>query len=186
MDDGARRERNPGVGRQTFGIEQLRDRLGAELVFDVVIEDSSHDQSLSLIGQEQLRFLVAHVPVGHLAHDPSSFRRRPVHAGGDAFDDRGAFELGEHPEHLHHHLARRRRGVERLGRRAQRHAGAIEVLGYLRQLAHVSRQSVDAMHEQKLIHALGRIRERVLKALPLQRRARRLIGIARHDSPRVL
>jgi hypothetical protein len=66
VDDRARRERNTRLGRETFGVEQLFDRLRAELIFDVEIKDAPHDAGLRVVGQEQLRFLVAQVPVGDL------------------------------------------------------------------------------------------------------------------------
>jgi len=41
------------------------------------------------------------------------------HPGGDPLDDRGPLELGEHREHLQHHLAGGGGGIERLGCRAK-------------------------------------------------------------------
>jgi hypothetical protein len=37
-------------------------------------------------------------------------------ASGDAIDDRGVLELGEHREHLQHHAPGGGAGVKRLGR----------------------------------------------------------------------
>jgi len=121
VDHRTRRERHSRLGRKPFRVEQLRDRLGAELTFDVEVKHAPHGRCLCFMRPQQLRVLVAHVPVGDLADDPAALRRGPVHARDNALDDRGALELGEDPEHLHHHLSRLRRGVERLGGGAQRH-----------------------------------------------------------------
>jgi hypothetical protein len=39
------------------------------------------------------------------ADDPATLGGGTLHPGGDALDDRGSLELGEHREHLQHHLA---------------------------------------------------------------------------------
>jgi hypothetical protein len=50
---------------------------------------------------------------------PAAFAGAALDPGGDAVDDGGVLELGEHAEHLQHHPSCRRAGVEWLGRRAQ-------------------------------------------------------------------
>ncbi|HUZ98450.1 MAG TPA: hypothetical protein VMU74_03745 [Gaiellaceae bacterium] len=56
-------------------------------------------------------------------------------------------ELREHRQHLQHHPSSSRTGVERLRRRLENNIECVEFLGELCELAHLPRESVDAVDE---------------------------------------
>lgn len=85
------------------------------------------------------------------ARHPPALGGGSFHARGDAVDDRSSLELGEHLEHLQHHLAGGRRSVERLSRGPEPDSNVVEFFGYLRELANVSAQPIDAIEEQELV-----------------------------------
>ena len=59
----------------------------------------------------------------------------------------GAFELGEHAEHLDHHPPGGGGGVERFGGGAERDAGGVEVFEDLREPANGAGEPVDTVDE---------------------------------------
>jgi hypothetical protein len=65
-------------------------------------------------------------------------------------DDGGAFELGEHAEHLDHHASGGGGGVERFGGGPERDSGGVEVFGDLRQAAEGAGEPVDAVDQQQV------------------------------------
>ena len=165
--------------------EQAGDRGRAEPVTGVQLEHAADDWRLALVRDEVL-VVVAAVAEGESAVCPAPLLGAPFDAGGDAVDDRGVLELGEHGEHLQHHPARGRAGVERLGRRAQRHPDPIQLLGELRELAHLPRQPVDAVDEQQIDRAGARELERGLQAGPLELGAGRAVLLVGDDPPALL
>src|SRR4029077_20500307 len=73
----------------------------------------------------------------------AAFSARRGQTGGRPFADHGAFELGEATDHLHHHATRWRRGVDRLGDRAEAGAGGADSLHDVEYVFQRPRQAVE-------------------------------------------
>ncbi|HEX5247792.1 MAG TPA: hypothetical protein VFW41_11755 [Gaiellaceae bacterium] len=93
--------------RRGFRVKGARDRGRAQLPFRVEVEDATDDRRLHFVRNKQLGLFVAGVAVGSAAAHPFAFADAAFESGGDAVDDGGVFELGEHAEHLQHHPSRR-------------------------------------------------------------------------------
>jgi hypothetical protein len=130
-----------------FRVEDLRDRLGAHPVLGVHAEDAPDDIDACRVGDDLLPVSVSEVAERCGTNDPAPFGSRTLHPSRDALDDRGPLELGEHREHLQHHLAGGGGGIERLGCRAKRDAEVVEVLTDLRELEDTSGQTVHPVDE---------------------------------------
>ncbi|HEX4114736.1 MAG TPA: hypothetical protein VHY18_02565 [Solirubrobacteraceae bacterium] len=89
-----------------FVHEAPGDRSGTEPAGRVAGEDAADDGRGALIGDELL-LLVACVSEWDASVGPASFPGASLNAAGDAVDDGGVLELGEHAEHLQHHAAGR-------------------------------------------------------------------------------
>jgi hypothetical protein len=177
-EDQLERVRRPALlpwRRRAFGVEHARDRGGAELALGVQVKDPADDRRLDRVRDQELALRAARVAVGRAAAHPAAFADAPLEAGGDAVDDRCVFELGEDAEHLQHHPAGGRASVERLGRRLEHNLELVELVAEPGELAHLARESVDAVDEQQIEAALARERERLLQARPVECRRARLI-----------
>ncbi|HUZ15266.1 MAG TPA: hypothetical protein VMU72_03695 [Gaiellaceae bacterium] len=105
-EDELQRVRRPAVlarRRCGFRVEGTGDGGGAEFPVRVELEDAAHDRCLHFVGHEQLGVFVAGVAVGGAAAHPFAFADAAFESCGDAVDDGGVFELGEHTQHLQHH-----------------------------------------------------------------------------------
>jgi hypothetical protein len=141
-----------------------------------------------LFGDRFEEAVVAGDPVAdrRRAGHPAALARFAFHAGGDPFDDRGAFELGEDAEHLHHHASGGAGGVERLGGRAEGDARFVEFGQDLRERAHGAGEPVDAEDQEQVVAASPGGGERVLQAGPFQHGAGHLVLVAMDDPPALL
>jgi hypothetical protein len=92
------------------------DRDRAEAFAGVEVEDPPHDRRLDLVGDKRALLVGEEVAERRSAGVPAAFLGAALDPGGDAVDDRGVLELGEHGQHLQHHPAGRGAGVERLRR----------------------------------------------------------------------
>ncbi|HKS43728.1 MAG TPA: hypothetical protein VJT49_01185 [Amycolatopsis sp.] len=137
----------PGLGAVAVGGQSLGDELGTEFVVDVHGEDAFHDWLL-VVDDDELAAAADFVTVGAVAAGPFAAGGFAFHAVDDAVDDGGAFELGEHRQHLHHHATGGGGGVEGFGRRPERHARVFEVGEDLRQAPDRSGQPVHAVDQQ--------------------------------------
>jgi hypothetical protein len=108
------------------------DRDRAQTLARVEIEDPVHDRRLHRVGHQGALLVGEEVAERRPARIPAALLGAALDPGTDAVDDRGVFELGEHGQHLQHHPAGRRAGVERLRRGAQGDPVGIELLGQLR------------------------------------------------------
>jgi hypothetical protein len=95
-------------------------------------------------------------------------------------------ELGEHGQHLQHHPPGCGAGVERLGRRAQRDPVGVELLGQLRQLAHLAREPVDAVDEQQVDRFVAGEIERGMQAGAVELGAGRSVLLVSDNPPALL
>lgn len=138
-----------------------------------------------LVGHEALVVVAAvaerDAPVG-----PVALLGAALDPGGDPVDDRGVLELGEHGEHLQHHPPRRRTRIERLGGRLQDDAEAVELLGELRELAHLPREPIDAVDQQHIDPLPAGEVERRLQAGPVEAGAGRAVLVVGDDPPAFL
>jgi hypothetical protein len=180
------RERNAVLAPVPLRVEDLSDRLGAHPFFRVHAEDAPDDVDADRVRHDSLAVAISEVAEGRRADDPAALGGRTLHPGGDPLDDRRSLELGEHGEHLQHHLAGGGGSVERLGRRAKRDAEIVEVLADLRELADASGQAVHPVDEQQLVDAGRGLGHRLPEPGPVQRRAGSLVGEPTHDPPPVL
>jgi hypothetical protein len=121
--------------------------------------------------------------LGGAAAHPFAFADAAFEAGGDAVDDRGVFELGEHAEHLQHHPPRRRAGIERLRRRLEDDVELIEFLAQPGELTHLTAQPVDAVDEQQIDPFLAGEVECLLQAGPVEAGAGGLVFVGGDDQP---
>jgi hypothetical protein len=116
-------------------------------VVDHELEDLPDDGSLDLVGFELVAALGQRVAVGCEAPDPlalGSLRRVP---DLDALDERVAFELREHAEHVQQHLPHRVGRVDRLGRRPEHDAGLVQLAQKFDHRGHRPAETVDAVDE---------------------------------------
>jgi len=135
-----------GRGRGRALVTQLAgDRDRAQTPAGVEIEDPAHDRRFHRVGHERALLVGKEVAERRPAGEPAALLGATLDPGGDAVDDGGVFELGEHGEHLQHHPAGRGAGVERLGRRTQCDLVRVEFLRELRKLAHLAREPIDAV-----------------------------------------
>jgi len=102
------------------------------------------------------------------AEGPFAFGRLAFHAVDDPVDDHLAFELGEHAEHLDQHPACGGGGVERLGGRAEDHAGVVEVVEQGDQVADAAGEPVDAVDQQDVEAAGAGGGEGILQAVAVE------------------
>jgi hypothetical protein len=87
-----------------FFDEAPGDRSSTETPGRIPGEDAPDDGRRALIGDELL-LLVARVSEWDASVGSASFSGAALDAAGDAVDDGGVLELGEHAEHLQHHSA---------------------------------------------------------------------------------
>ncbi|HVN62425.1 MAG TPA: hypothetical protein VMT59_14290 [Gaiellaceae bacterium] len=176
------------AARRRWGVlvgEQSCDRGRAQALARVQLEDAAYDGRLSLVGDDVF-VVVSAVAEGELAGRPAALLGATFDPGGDAVDDGRVLELREHRQHLQHHPPRRRARVERLGRRAQRHPGPVELVGQLGKLADLSREPVDAVDQQQIDLPRPGELERRLQAGPVQLRASGAIFLVGDDPPTLL
>ncbi|HLY94721.1 MAG TPA: hypothetical protein VKP14_07725 [Gaiellaceae bacterium] len=128
VEDGVGGEGFAGAGAVATLVQPVGERGGALEAFAVAVEDLLHDGCFGRVGFEVAAVGVVAVAEGDGAADPFAAGGFAFHAGDDALDDGGAFELGEDAEHLHHHPPRRGGGVEWLRRAAEEDARVIELL----------------------------------------------------------
>ena len=153
---------------------------------DVPLEDLLYHGGFGRLGFEVAPLRVEPVAEGHGAAVPFAAGGLAFHAGDHPLDDRRPLELGEHAEHLHHHPARRSRGVERLRRRAKQHVGLVELLEHVREPAHRPREPVDAVDEQQIEPLRLGLLQGALEAGPFEAGPGRLVGEAARDPPALL
>jgi hypothetical protein len=185
-EDQLQRVRRPALlarRRCGFRFERAGDGGRPELPVRVEVEDTPHYRRLHFIWHEQLGLFVAGVAVGGAAAHPFAFADAAFEAGGDAVDDRGVFELGEHAEHLQHHPPRRRAGIERLGRRLQDDVELVEFLTEPGELTHLAGEAVDAVDQEQVDAFLARELERLLQAGPVEACAGGLVFVGGDDPP---
>jgi hypothetical protein len=133
--------RMPPAGRgrgRVLVTQQAGDRDRPEPLARVEVEDPPHDRRFDRVGHECALLVGEEVAEWRSARVPAALLGATLDPSRDAVDDRRVFELGEHGEHLQHHPAGRRAGVEGLGRRAQHDLVGVELFGQLRQLAHLA------------------------------------------------
>ncbi len=123
----------------------------------VPLEDLADDRRGGRIDRRPDDAIELAVAEGIGADRPAAELGFALHADVDALDDARPLELGEDAEHLHHHPARRSRGFERLGRRAEGDPGLVQLLDQGGKLADAARQPIDLMDEQE-IELLARCR----------------------------
>lgn len=99
-----------------FVAELLRDRARAEPLAGVEVEDAADDGRFHRVRNQYALFGREEVAERRSAAEPAALFRAAFDSGGDAVDDGGVLELGEHGQHLQHHPAGGRTGVERLRR----------------------------------------------------------------------
>ena len=104
--------------------------MRAEPAAGVAVKDRGDQRSFVGVWFEVVA--VDAVAVGRRAGCPAAFGGFAFHAGDDAVDDGGAFELGEHAEHLDHHPSGGGGGVERFGGGPECDACGVEVFEDLR------------------------------------------------------
>jgi len=102
-----------GLGAVAVFVEPVGDRAGAEASAGVQVEDPRDQRGLVFVDGQEVAVLVDVVAVGQRVAAPAALGGFAFHPGDDAVDDGGAFELGEHAEHLHHHPPGGGGGVER-------------------------------------------------------------------------
>jgi hypothetical protein len=171
--------------RRLLSGEPARDRHRSEPLAHVELEDALHDRRLPLVRDDVL-LLVAPVAERQPPGRPASLLRPALDPGGDAVDDRGVLELREHTQHLQHHPTRSRPGVERLRRRAERAAEPVQLLGQLRELAHVTREPIDPIDKQQIDLPFAGEVESALEAGTRERRAGHSVLLLRHHPPALL
>jgi hypothetical protein len=172
--------------RCAFVGKLLRDRSGAEPLARVQVEHALHDRCLHRIRDEQALLVREQVAEGWPAAEPAAFFGAAFDAGAYAVDDRGVLELGEHRQHLQHHPAGCRAGIERLRRGLQDDVERVQLLGQLCELAHLAAQPVDAVDEQQVDRAAFTELERRLQTRAVELRAGRLVLLVRDDPPSLL
>ncbi|MDA8288424.1 MAG: hypothetical protein M0014_08220 [Actinomycetota bacterium] len=167
-------------------VQPSRDGVGAEPVFHVEPEDVRDERRLVFFDHEGARRLVDEVAEGPLAAAPLAAGSLAFHAGDHAVDNGGTFELCEDAEHLYHHPARRRRGVEGFGGRAEGDTCGVEILEDLGEAAHRAREPVDPVHEQQVEAFRLRLQEGALEVGPFQAGPAHLVGELPDELPAVL
>ncbi|HXW88602.1 MAG TPA: hypothetical protein VEJ42_10095 [Streptosporangiaceae bacterium] len=129
-------------------VQHAGDRAGAEAFVGVEPEDLPQVRRFVGVRNQFLCLPVDVVPVGPVAAGPLALGGLGVHALGDAVDDGFPLELGEHPQQLDEHPADRGGGVERLGRRGERHPGLIEFGEKAEQVGQAAGEPVDPVDQQ--------------------------------------
>ncbi|HYV01418.1 MAG TPA: hypothetical protein VEM93_03645 [Actinomycetota bacterium] len=150
-------ERNSVLAAVPLRIEDLSNRLGTHPFLLVHAEDAPDDVGTGGVGVDLLPLPVSDVTERRGADDPATLGGRTFHSRCDPLDDRGPLELGEHREHLQHHLAGGGGGVEGLRCRTERDARTIEVLSDIGELTDVSREPIDSVDEQQLVDPGARL-----------------------------
>ncbi|HKA11502.1 MAG TPA: hypothetical protein VKI99_13665 [Candidatus Dormibacteraeota bacterium] len=114
-------------------VQPVGDVASAESPVQVQVEHHRHERCLVRVDLQEAGLPVNAIAPGHAAAIPSAPGSFALHAGNDAVDDRGPFELGEDAEHLDHHETRGRAGVEWLGRGPEDASGPVQIFENLRQ-----------------------------------------------------
>ncbi|MDA8391797.1 MAG: hypothetical protein M0Z87_03150 [Actinomycetota bacterium] len=162
-------------------VQPVGERGGAEALVCVRGEDGSHECGLVGLGDEGLGRGVEPVAEGPGAGEPLAACRLALEALGDPVDEKTALELREDAEELEQHAPDRPVGVDRLGRRAQRHAGRVELFDDGHETDDRAADAVDAVDEEHVELAGSRRRERGLEAGALEGGARCLVDEAVGD-----
>lgn len=81
---------------RAFGPELFGDRAGAEPLSGAEVEGAAHHGHFHRVGDEDSFLAGEQVAEGRPAAEPSAFLGAPFDAGGNAVDDGGVLELGEH------------------------------------------------------------------------------------------
>ena len=110
-----------------------------------LFEDRLNDGGLTRVRLQNAELGVHAVAERGRTPVPAAARGLALHACHDTVDEGGALELGENAEHLDHHPASGRAGLEGLGRAPEDHAGVIEVFEEISQPAYRSREPVDSI-----------------------------------------
>ena len=119
------------------------DGPGAQALVGVEPEDLLQVRCFLGVRDELVRVAVNPVAVRAGAAGPFSLGGLCGHAPGDTVDDGLPLELGEHAEELDEHPADGGRGVERLGRRHERHPGAVQLGEQGQQVGQAAGESVE-------------------------------------------
>ncbi|HET8821519.1 MAG TPA: hypothetical protein VFM57_08220 [Thermoleophilaceae bacterium] len=175
-----------GGCRRAFGAEELRDRSRAEPLARVEIEHAADDRRLHRVGDEHALLVREDVAKGRSAAEPASFLCSSFDASGDAVDDRGVLELGEHRQHLQHHPTCRRPRIERLSGGPKDDVERVEFFGELGELTHLPGEAVDAVDEQHVHRTRTSKVKCCLQAGSVKLGAGRLVLLVRDDSPALL
>jgi hypothetical protein len=121
-----------------------------------------------------------------LSGSPPAAGGLALHAVDDPVDDRGALELGGHPEHLNHHPPRRGGGVERLGGRAEYHADLVQLVEDVGQAADGAGQPVHPVDQQHVEAVRAGAGQGLLQLLPVDGGAGGPLPVDLHQLPVVL
>nr|WP_030470404.1 hypothetical protein [Lentzea aerocolonigenes] len=148
-------------------VEFVGDRVGAEAVLCVQIEDQPDDDGLGFDHDQLVSDRVHHVAGRGVAALPLSGFRLLLHARRDTVHDEIPLELREHRQQLKHHPADRSRGVERLGRGAERHADLVQLIQQCHGVTQVAGEPVYSIHEQDVDHVRFGPLHRLLQAGPV-------------------
>ncbi|HEV3232313.1 MAG TPA: hypothetical protein VG245_08670 [Candidatus Dormibacteraeota bacterium] len=126
------------------------------------------------------------VAEGDGAAAPAAPRRLALKARDHSVDDRGALELGEYAEHLHHHAAGGRRGIERLGGGAEGDAGLVELIEDVSEATDRTGESVHSVDEEEVEPVQLGLSESTLQLRSLNGAAAHLVGELADELPPVL
>src|SRR3954468_22215379 len=85
--------------------------------------------------------------------------------GAGSLPDHGALELGERPEHLHHHASGRTGGVDRLCQGAEGGARRVDLLQDMQQILERAGQAVEFPDDESI--AVAQMAEEVVQLGPI-------------------
>ena len=171
-----------GAGAVTVVVQLGGDGGGSGPLDAVAGEDPLDDGELGRLDGEVVVVVEAE-PVGHGAPGPAASGRLSFHAGDDPVDDRGPLELGEHPEELDQHATGRRRGVDRLGGRAEGHPDRVELFEEADEDLERAGEAVDSVDEQDVVEPEACVAKRLSQRGPFGVGAGELVGVGLYVLP---
>jgi hypothetical protein len=185
-EDGHVVPRLAGLGAMPVGVEPGGDGLGAVAFAGVAVEDDRHEGRFVGVDGEVATPGVDEVAVGAGAPAPLAAGGFSLHAGDDPVDDGGPLEFCEHGEHLDHHPPRGRGRVERLGGRAERHPGCVELFEEGGEAAHRAGEAVDPVDQEQVVAMCAGLGEGTLEPGAFGGGARGLVAEGAHQLPVLL